>query len=91
MSRLGKLCPGDCSRCEMLANGEVQMVPCILDQIFQGQRRIEKELAAHKTALGTITDEVRIIESSLSGLTSQVEALASTDVGTPALVGGTDV
>ena len=75
----------------MLANGEVQMVPCILDQIFQGQRRIEKELAAHKTALGTITDEVRIIESSLSGLTSQVEALASTDVGTPALVGGTDV
>lgn len=75
----------------MLANGEVQMVPCILDQIFQGQRRIEKELASHKTTLDTITDEVRIIESSLSGLTSQVEALASIDSGTPALVGGTDV
>lgn len=68
----------------MLANGEVQMVPCILDQIFQGQRRIEKELASHKTALDTITDEVRVIES-------QVEALASIDLGTPALVGGTDV
>lgn len=68
----------------MLANGEVQMVPCILDQIFQGQRRIEKELASHKTALNAITDEVRVIES-------QVEVLASIDSGTPALVGGTDV
>lgn len=75
----------------MLANGEVQMVPCILDQIFQGQRRIEKELASHKTALGAITDEVLVIESSLNGLYSQVEALASTDSRTPALVGGTDV
>lgn len=41
MARLGKACPGDCSKCDMLANNEVDMIPCILDQIFQGQKRQE--------------------------------------------------
>lgn len=39
MARIGKACPGDCSKCEMLLDGEVDMIPCILDQIFQGQKK----------------------------------------------------
>ena len=27
-------CIGDCSKCQLLANGEVDMIPCILDQTF---------------------------------------------------------
>lgn len=38
MSRLDKACCGDCAKCELLANGEVDMTPCILDQLFKRQQ-----------------------------------------------------
>lgn len=44
MGRLSKVCPGDCSECPLLQKGEVQMVPCILDQIFQRTQRNEELL-----------------------------------------------
>lgn len=44
MSRIQGLCKGDCSRCELLANGEVDMIPCVLDQIFQRVQRNEKAI-----------------------------------------------
>ena len=37
-------CIGDCSKCQLLANGEVDMIPCILDQIFTRTRRNEREI-----------------------------------------------
>ena len=45
MSRLKGTCRGDCSRCELLAGGEVDMIPCVLDQIFQRLQRNEKAMA----------------------------------------------
>ena len=45
MSRLKGTCRGDCSRCELLLNGEVDMIPCVLDQIFQRLQRSEKAMA----------------------------------------------
>ena len=45
MERLTGKCPGDCSRCELLASGSVDMVPCILDQIFARTQRIEAQLS----------------------------------------------
>lgn len=45
MSRLQGVCVGDCSKCELLANGEVDMIPCVLDQIFQRLQRNEKAIA----------------------------------------------
>ena len=44
MSRIQGLCKGDCSRCKLLANGEVDMIPCVLDQIFQRVQRNEKAI-----------------------------------------------
>lgn len=44
MERLTGKCPGDCSRCELLAAGSVDMVPCILDQIFARTQRIEAQV-----------------------------------------------
>ena len=44
MSRLQGTCKGDCSKCELLANGEVDMIPCVLDQIFQRVQRNEKSI-----------------------------------------------
>lgn len=44
MERLSGKCPGDCSKCELLATGSVDMVPCILDQIFARTQRIEAQL-----------------------------------------------
>ena len=43
MARLQQQCPGDCSRCEMLASGEVEMVPCVLDQLFARVQRQKKD------------------------------------------------
>lgn len=38
-------CIGDCSKCQLLADGEVDMIPCILDQIFARTRKSECEIA----------------------------------------------
>lgn len=45
MERLSGKCPGDCSQCELLAAGKVDMVPCILDQIFARTQRIEAQMS----------------------------------------------
>lgn len=45
MERLKGKCIGDCSKCRLLADGEVDMVPCVLDQIFARVRRQGEELA----------------------------------------------
>lgn len=39
--RVNGKCIGDCSKCQLLAAGEVDMIPCILDQIFQRLQRNE--------------------------------------------------
>lgn len=43
--RLESKCIGDCSKCQLLADGEVDMIPCILDQIFIRARKNERELS----------------------------------------------
>lgn len=45
MERLSGKCPGDCSQCELLAAGKVDMVPCILDQIFARIQRVEMQMS----------------------------------------------
>ena len=37
----GKCC-GNCEICQLLANGHVDMIPCVLDQIFQRLQRLEQ-------------------------------------------------
>lgn len=44
-------CIGDCSKCQLLANGEVDMIPCILDQIFARTRKSEREIMAIREML----------------------------------------
>lgn len=51
MGRLSGKCIGDCSRCELLKNGDVDMIPCILDQIFQRTQKNERELEDIKSLL----------------------------------------
>lgn len=45
MSRLQGTCKGDCSKCDLLANGEVDMMPCVMDQMFQRVQKNERMLA----------------------------------------------
>lgn len=44
MSRIKGVCKGDCGSCELLANGDVDMIPCVLDQIFQRVQRNERAI-----------------------------------------------
>ena len=43
MSRQGK-CIGDCAKCELAKSGQVDMIPCAIDQIFQRVQRLEKNI-----------------------------------------------
>ena len=43
--RLKKECCGDCAQCELLAEGAVEMIPCVLDQLF---RRVQAQGEAIK-------------------------------------------
>lgn len=64
MARLGKACPGDCSKCEMLRDGEVDMIPCILDQLFQRQQRHEKmldEILKHSKNLENLEKDMKVM------------------------------
>lgn len=52
MERLDNKCPGDCSTCELLANGVIKsMIACAIDQIFQRQIRLQKEIEDLKELL----------------------------------------
>lgn len=44
MARLEGRCPGDCTKCQLLADGQVEMELCMLDQVFQRTRRNEEKL-----------------------------------------------
>ena len=44
MARLEGKCPGDCTKCRLLAEGQVQMEICMLDQVFQRTRKNEERL-----------------------------------------------
>lgn len=46
MNRVEKECCGDCARCELLANGEVDMVPCALDQLLRRVIKLERVISA---------------------------------------------
>lgn len=47
-------CIGDCSQCALLEEGSVDMIPCILDQIFIRVKKQEKEISK----LTTLLDEL---------------------------------
>lgn len=51
MKRVEKECCGDCARCELLAAGEVDMVPCAIDQLLRRVIRLEKAMSARPTNL----------------------------------------
>ena len=59
-------CIGDCRNCQLLANGEVDMIPCILDQIFIRTRKIEKENAFIRRSLDSMMQDRNTIQ--LAGL-----------------------
>lgn len=44
MNRIDKACCGDCAQCQLLADGAVDMVPCILDQLFRKVQNIERAI-----------------------------------------------
>lgn len=65
MARIDGKCIGDCSRCELLSAGEVDMIPCILDQIFARVRKQGAELEEIKRKIG---EPAKNAEVQLAGL-----------------------
>ena len=44
MPRLEGKCPGDCTKCQLLEEGKVEMELCMIDQVFQRTQRNEMKL-----------------------------------------------
>lgn len=51
MSRLKENCPGDCSTCPLLADGRVDMVPCVLDQMFRRLQTLSERVESINESL----------------------------------------
>ena len=57
MNRIDKVCCGDCAQCQLLADGAVDMVPCILDQLFRKVQNIERVINDSKPSALASTAE----------------------------------
>lgn len=55
-------CAGDCSKCELLQNGQVDMIPCVMDQVFQRIQRIEKRLIENENVSAKLAEIPQIDE-----------------------------
>ena len=51
MTRLEYKCIEDCSNCELLKDGKVDMIPCLLDQMFQKTKKLEKKISELKDTI----------------------------------------
>ena len=76
MARIEGKCIGDCSKCELLAAGEVDMVPCILDQMFARVRKQGAEIAEIKKMLTGGNTERKVILAGIEGDETAPEAVA---------------
>lgn len=65
MARVEGKCIGDCSKCELLAAGEVDMIPCILDQIFA---RVKKQGVELEEIKKKIVEKSNATEIQLAGI-----------------------
>lgn len=51
MDRVDNVCPGDCTKCQLLREGKVEMTSCVLDQVFQRVQDTQEMLAKVLTNL----------------------------------------
>ena len=61
MARLEGKCPGDCTKCRLLEEGQVQMEICMLDQVFQRTRRNEEKLDLILSKLNAPTKSASLV------------------------------
>lgn len=61
MARLEGKCPGDCTKCRLMAEGQVQMEICMLDQVFQRTRRNEEKLELILKKLSSPSQNISLV------------------------------
>ena len=64
MARLKENCPGDCLQCNLLKSGQVDMIPCILDQIFRRVQTIELQNEELSVANQKLQAEIESLKGS---------------------------
>lgn len=61
MARLEGKCPGDCTKCRLLEEGQVQMEICMLDQVFQRTQRNEEKLDLILSKLNSQNQSISLV------------------------------
>ena len=70
MERLKENCPGDCTQCKLLQSGDVDMIPCILDQIF-------KRVQVMQTQNESLQNEVKKLQAEVEATRNKSTKVAS--------------
>lgn len=73
MERLKENCPGDCAQCKLLQSGEVNMVPCILDQIFKRVQTIQSQNESLQAEVQNLQAEVEKMKNKSSKVANNKE------------------
>lgn len=67
MERLNDVCKGNCGDCALLRDGKVEMVPCVLDQMFQRMQKQGKELEELKEKLNGVSEKIGVTLAAMPG------------------------
>lgn len=73
-SRINKKCPGDCTNCELLNSGEVEMIPCMMDQIFQLSLVNQKTINQMSETISSLKEEISSLSSELLEISLKVDS-----------------
>lgn len=60
MARIQEICCGDCDSCKLRLEGRVDMVPCVLDQIFRKMQDFERRVDEIQKAIAGMQKEVQL-------------------------------
>lgn len=69
VTKVDQVCPGDCSKCKLLQEGVISdMIPCILDQIFQRVKENRRMLEENNLMLNKILSSMESNDTSLNAI-----------------------
>lgn len=60
MARIQEVCCGDCDSCHLRIEGKVDMIPCVLDQIFRKMQDCERRMSKIDEAVSGMRKEIQL-------------------------------
>lgn len=62
MARIQEICCGDCDKCRLRIEGQVDMIPCVLDQMFRRIQNLERRMEDMQKAMNAHGGEIMLAD-----------------------------